>query len=587
MEWKRHAAQQGRTLENLLRLAVWPAVLAIAAVTTALILASDVTNSPGLTAALTLLVGLSWSAIGLVQQLRRPANRLGSLMLLFGFAWFLGRWIYVDPPLLYTIGLFLGAVFFAVLGHVLLAFPGGRLEGRLPRLLVAAGYIDTIVVVAVGNLFYDGAPGGTRNLALVDANAALSDALKNTARGVGIALFTVTLIILALRWRRATPRWRHAFGLAFWAGFAAVLASTISILSHAPYRSLGWVDAIAYGVVAAVPLALTIDLLRGTLGRGAVADLVVQLGDTRAPGHLRDALARALQDPTLSLAYWLPEQRRYVDVEGHPVELPGDESDTVTTIVEREGGPVAALVHDATLRDEPDLVQAVGAAAGLALENERLQADLRARLAELRASRARMVEATDAERRRLERNLHDGTQQRLVSISIALSLAEARLTTDTDRAREILEEARASLATALQELRELSQGIHPAVLTERGLEPALQELVYLAPVPIELDVVGDERLPEPVEAAAYYVVAEALANVAKYAAAHAVSVTVQRRNGVAVVEVADDGLGGAASARGSGLRGLSDRVEALGGTLVLESPPGVGTRVRAEIPCAS
>jgi signal transduction histidine kinase len=574
-------------LENLLRLAVWPAVLALAAGTAALILASDVTDTPGLTAALTLLVGLSWSAIGLVQRLRRPANRLGSLMLLFGFVWFVGRWIYVNPPLLYTIGLFFGAVFFAVLGHVLLAFPGGRLEGRVPRLLVAAGYFDTIVVVAVGNLFYGGAPGGTRNLALVDANAAVADALKNTARGIGIALFSVTLVILALRWRRATPRWRHAFGVVFWSGFAAVLAATISIVSRAPYRSPGWVDAIAYGIVAAVPLALTIDLLRGTLGRGAVADLVVQLGDTRAPGQLRDALARALHDPTLSLAYWLPEQRRYVDVEGRPVDLPGDDSDTATTIVEREGSPVAALVHDATLRDEPDLVQAVGAAAGLALENERLQADLRARLAELRASRARMVEATDAERRRLERNLHDGTQQRLVSIALALSLAEAKLATDSDRAREILAEARASLATALGELRELSQGIHPAVLTERGLEPALQELVYLAPVPIELDVVGDERLPEPVEAAAYYVVAEALANVAKYAAAQAVSVTVQRRNGLAVVEVADDGTGGADPAGGSGLRGLSDRVEALGGTLVLESPPGAGTRLRAEIPCAS
>ena len=198
-----------------------------------------------------------------------------------------------------------------------------------------------------------------------------------------------------------------------------------------------------------------------------------------------------------------------------------------------------------------------------------------------------LVEATDAERRRLERNLHDGTQQRLVSISMALALAESKLTSDPARARGILEEARSGLGTALQELRELSQGIHPAVLTERGLEPALQELVYLAPMAIELDVPGEERLPEPVEAAAYYVVAEALANVAKYAAATAVSVTVQRANGVAVVEVADDGLGGADPSGGSGLRGLSDRIEALGGTLVLESPPGLGTRLRAEIPCAS
>jgi signal transduction histidine kinase len=323
------------------------------------------------------------------------------------------------------------------------------------------------------------------------------------------------------------------------------------------------------------------------LGRGAVADLVVQLGDTRAPGQLRDALARALHDPTLSLAYWLPEQRRYVDVEGRPVELPADAGDVATTVVEREGSPVAALLHDATLRDEPDLVQAVGAAAALALENERLQADLRARLTELRASRARMVEATDAERRRLERNLHDGTQQRLVSISMALALAESKLAADPDRARGILEEARAGLAIALQELRELSQGIHPAVLTERGLEPALQELVYLAPLPIELTVISDERLPESVEAAAYYVVAEALANVGKYAAADVVSVTVQRRNGIAVVEVVDDGVGGADPAGGSGLRGLSDRIEALGGTLVLESPQGLGTLLRAEIPCGS
>src|SRR5262249_16648894 len=299
---ERHPEEAERTLENLVRLAVWPAVLALAAGTTALILRSDVTNSPGLTAGLTLLVGLSWSAIGLVQRLRRPANRLGSLMLLFGFVWFGGRGIYVNPPLLYTIGLFLGAGVFPVLGHVLLAFPSGRLEGRIPRLLVTAGYLDTLVIVGVGNLFYDGTPSDPRNLALVDANAALADALKNTSRGVGIALFSATLIILARRWLRATPRWRHAFGLVFWVGFAAVLSSTISILIRAPYRPLRWVDAISYGIVAAVPLALTIDLLRGTLGRGAVADLVVQLGDTRAPGHLRDALARALHDPTLSLA---------------------------------------------------------------------------------------------------------------------------------------------------------------------------------------------------------------------------------------------------------------------------------------------
>jgi signal transduction histidine kinase len=574
-------------LENVVRLALWPAALAAGGVTAALILSSDTAHSPALTAALTLLVGLSWCVTGLLEWGRRPANRIGMLMVFFGFAWFGGRLTSTDSPLLYTIGLFLAALFFAVLGHVLLAFPSGRLDGRLSRAIVVAGYLDTIVLIGIGILFHNGEPGDPRNLALVDANTTLTDAFKNSARFIGIALFVAVLAILAQRWRHASPRWRSTFAIVFWTGAAAAVASAVSILTRTPYKPLGAVDVVAYIVIGAVPLALSVDLLRGRLARGAIADLVVELGDTRATGKLRDALARALHDPSLSLAYWLPERHRYVDVEGRPVELPAGGGTRMATIVEREGRPVAALVHDCTLRDQPDLVEAVGAAAGLALENERLQADLRARLAELRASRARIVEATDAERRRLERNLHDGTQQRLVSISMALGLAESKLGSDQEAAREIIEEARESLGAALQELREFSQGIHPAVLTERGLGPALRELVYLAPMPIELAVPADERLPEPVEAAAYYVVAEALANVAKYASADAVYVTVERRNGAAFVEVADDGIGGADPAKGSGLRGLSDRVEALGGTLAVDSPPGAGTRLRAEIPCVS
>jgi signal transduction histidine kinase len=340
-------------------------------------------------------------------------------------------------------------------------------------------------------------------------------------------------------------------------------------------------------ILAAVPLASELGLLRSRLARGAVAELVVALGQTRAPGQLRDALARALHDPSLTLAYWLPEQRRYVDRHGQPAELASDDSGLVTTIVERDGRRIAALVHDSSLRDDPDLVEAVCAAAGLALENERLQAELRAHLDELRASRVRIVEAADAERRRLERDLHDGTQQRLVSVSMALGLAESKLASDPTAARKILDETRNTLATALEELRELSQGIHPGILTERGLGPALQDLAYAAPVPIELSVPLERRLPPPVEAAAYYVVAEALTNVAKYASASAVSVSVTQRNGRALVEVRDDGVGGADRARGSGLRGLTDRVEALGGRLSVESPPGRGTYLKAEIPCGS
>jgi signal transduction histidine kinase len=572
-------------LENVVRLGLWPAALAAGGVTAGLILTSDLAHSRDRIAALALVVGLSWCVTGLLEWSRRPANRIGPLMVFFGFAWFAARLTYSDVPLLHTIGIFLGVLFFAVLGHVLLAFPGGRLRGRLSRSLVAASYADTIVLIAIAHLFDKGDTGDPRNLALVDANNTVAAALTDTARGIGIALFLAGLALLADRWRRATPRWRRVFVIVFWTGAAAAVASAVSI-EEGPFKAVGPVVAVSSLVIAAVPLALTVDLLRGRLARGAVAELVVQLRETRGPGRLRDALARALQDPSLSLAYWLPERSRYVDVEGRPVELPGDGDLRVATIIEREGRPVAALVHDATLHDEPDLVDAVGAAAGLALENERLQADLRARLEDLRASRARIVDAADAERRRLERNLHDGTQQRLVSVSMALGLAESKLGADPE-ARRIIEEARQALGAALDELRELSQGIHPAILTERGLGPALQELVFLAPISIELAVPPDERLPEPVEAAAYYIVAEALANAAKYASADTVSVTVERRNGLARIEITDNGVGGANPAKGSGLRGLSDRVEALGGTLALESTPGSGTRLRAEIPCES
>jgi signal transduction histidine kinase len=194
------------------------------------------------------------------------------------------------------------------------------------------------------------------------------------------------------------------------------------------------------------------------------------------------------------------------------------------------------------------------------------------------------VSAGDEERRRLERNLHDGAQQRLVSVSVALRLAQSKLAADPSAADELLDGANMELAVALEELRELARGIHPAVLTERGLGPALASLADRTPLPVALEHLGDERLPRPVEAAAYFVVSEALANIAKYARASRVTVRVAQDNGRAIVEVADDGVGGADPERGSGLRGLVDRVEALDGHLSIESPGGEGTTIRADIP---
>jgi signal transduction histidine kinase len=254
------------------------------------------------------------------------------------------------------------------------------------------------------------------------------------------------------------------------------------------------------------------------------------------------------------------------------------------TVVERDGRRVAAVVHDAALTDDPGLLDAALAAAGLALENERLQAELRARLEDLRASRARIVAAADVERRRLERNLHDGAQQRLVSVSIALGLARSTLAAKPADAAEIVTTAQRELGDALAELREIARGIHPAVLTAQGLAPALEALAGRVPVPVELEV-EPVRLPDAVEAAAYYVVTESVTNVVKYASASRAVVTVARREGEVVVTVADDGRGGADPGAGSGLRGLADRVEALDGRLLVVSPPGEGTTVTAVLPC--
>jgi signal transduction histidine kinase len=333
-----------------------------------------------------------------------------------------------------------------------------------------------------------------------------------------------------------------------------------------------------------VPVALAFGLIWGGGGRGAIAALVVALERT-PPGAVRGALARTLGDPSLELALWLPERGTYVDGDGRPVMLPAPGSDRAVTVLGPAEAPVAALVHDPVLLERRAVLAAAGAAVRLALENERLQAELRVQLAELHASRARIVTAGDEERRRLERDLHDGAQQRLLGLGLALQLVRARLGEEANGAAELLAEADGELRAALDELRELARGIHPAVLTEQGLGAALKTLAERSPVPVTLAEVPEQRLPGPAEAAAYFLVSEALANVAKYAGASRVRVSVVHLGERVLVDVDDDGVGGADPSRGSGLRGLVDRVHALDGELELESLPGCGTHVHAEIPC--
>jgi signal transduction histidine kinase len=331
--------------------------------------------------------------------------------------------------------------------------------------------------------------------------------------------------------------------------------------------------------VAVVTVAVT-DLLTG--GLRALARLL--LATRVAPGDpVRQTLAESLGDRTLSIAYWLADRSAYVDEHGHPVSLPEPGSDRAWTAVDLGGRRVAAIIHDANLDASPELVAAAAAGASMAIDNDRLKADLRARVEELRASRARIVAAGDAARRRLERDLHDGAQQQLVALAIDLRILRARLG-DAPETIELIDGIDAKLADALAELRELARGIHPAILSDRGLEPALDALAARVPLPVGCRVDLPARPAAPVEAAAYFVVAEALTNVLKYAQAGRATVRAAQEDADIVVEVADDGVGGADPGRGSGLRGLDDRVGALDGTLTIESPPGGGTLVRARIP---
>jgi signal transduction histidine kinase len=319
----------------------------------------------------------------------------------------------------------------------------------------------------------------------------------------------------------------------------------------------------------------------GSMQRG-VARLF--LGSPHAAGGaVREVLAESLGDRTVDIAYWLGDRELFVDEHGHPVTLPEPGSGRSWTAVETDGRRVAAIIHDAELDAGPDLVQAAASAAVLAIENEYLKADLRARVEELRASRARLVRAGDAARKRLERDLHDGAQQHLVALSLDLQLLRRRMDEDP-ASKDLVQGAIDKLTTALAELRELARGIHPAILTDRGLEAALLALAERTPIPVVSTIKIDRRISPTVEAACYFVVSEALTNIVKYAQAQDVTVRVALDGDALDVEIADDGVGGAVIGGGSGLRGLQDRLGALDGTLAISSLPGQGTRVSARIP---
>ena len=824
-------------------------------------------------AALTVVVCLSFVGAALV-ALGRPAYaRFGVLLAAVGFSALLGALHDANGAVAYTVGVLTANLVFAVLVHALLAYPGGRLVSRPVRLLVFVGYIDVLVLQAIAILFdpltrwHSDHP---RNLALIDSQAALSTGLEELEAVIAAGVAITAVVMLRRRLQVATPAAREQFALVFVGGKVALLLFAVG-LALAPISSGAAVIGIGFGLLAALalPAGFLAMLLQGRLSRADVGPLLLELRDRGRPPGLRDALRRALHDPSLEVARLRPEDGAYVDRSGKAIALPARSDVQVTTPIHYQGEPVGALVHDRSLQMRPELLDAVNAAAGFALANERalgtvqrieernralvdalpdlmirvsrdgtyldvrvedpaelllpaeeligrkvedvLEPDLAARVltcieraldtgsmssieyeieiggiprwkesrmvpsgvdevvtivrdftekrraeaeqqrlaeeqaalrrvatlvaggaapeqvfqtvteevcgllglhtavlhrfenaltstivgkfgeptgtfdlgnliqleegsalrvlrtgaparsdynklpgpgtAELRAlgfrssvgvpisvagvtwgalvaafregetlpvetehrlegfaelaalavasaqardelalSRLRIVEASDAERRRIERNLHDGAQQRLLALSVGLRLVQRKVHEAPREADQLLEVAVEELNEALTELRELAQGIHPAVLTDRGLQPALEVLAARTPLPVALDVRLSERLPEPVEAAAYYVVSEALANVAKHARAHSARVRAVHAGERLVIDVQDDGIGAAdtdATNGGSGLCGLRDRLETLDGSIRIESSPGRGTRVRADLPVRS
>ena len=678
-----------------------PAALAASGAAAALLLTSDHDEHPVRTAALVLFVSLPFVVAGLLGWTLRPGNRTGKLMVAVGFAGLVNGLIGANHSVPHTLGQLLGSIFLAVFVHLLLAYPSGELISRYARVLVAAGYATALLAPLFELMFpahYTCKPHACPDDLLVvsrDHGANIAQTAVFTA--VVVFLFAAAFALLIGRWRRATPAMRRVLRNVYLAGGLSMILLGIGFLVS-PFSGVGDMLLTLALIVTftSVPFLFLAGLLGTTLARGAVFDATFRPIPERAtPGEVQEGLRDAMHDPTVEVAYWYDEGGHYVDVEGNRFELPEDTRRRVVTRLEYADTPVAALVHDAALLEQPELLDTIASAARVALERDKLLVEVRARAEryrgllqampdlmfrisrdgtylaynapnerdllvkqvvglkvwdrlphdlaarvlnagraaldqrgeptvieytlafdgierhyegrfaasgddeflmivreiterkrqqdELEASRARIVAAADDARRKFERNLHDGAQQRLVSLSLALRLAENRLRSDPAGAEQVLEGAREELAQALEELRELARGIHPAVLTDRGLEAALEALAARSPLPVEIQ--GPEAdLPAPVETAAYYVVSEALANVTKYAHASSVKVTVERNNGTVLVEVEDDGVGGADPGGGSGLRGLDDRVASLGGTLAVDSPPGEGTRVRAEIP---
>ena len=523
-------------------------------------------------------------AAGLAAWLRRPYNRIGPLMIAAGFV-LLAAGLPAEEPAIEAIALVVATVPYALVVHLLHAFPSGRLRGRLSTRTVAAGYAVCLVLQAPQYLF-----GPETALQLAD-RPGLAEAALRLQWTAGSVVMAVTAVILARRVAAADRSVRRALGGLYLYGILAVLLVPVSSQVARVWADEPgvWLGAAQLAVVAGVAVAVLAAMLRGGFARSArIEELGVLLADDTSARDLRDALADALGDPTVELLFWAPERGVHLDAAGRPVALPDGRPERAVVDVVHRDRKVGAIVHDRALAGDEGLVRAAARVVALAVDNERLTADLRASREALRASRARLVAAADDERRRIARDLHDGLQARLLLLAVhANGMRTDRGAPTPTRAEAMRLEQ--GLEEAIAELRELVQGVVPAALTERGLAAAVEDLLDRVPIPSRLDAAGVARagLPGAAESTAYFVVSEAVANAVKHAGARELTVGLEHADGWLRVEVRDDGAGGARLGDGAGLRSMVDRVEALGGEVAIGSGPAGGTRIAARIPAVA
>jgi signal transduction histidine kinase len=563
--------------------AIGVAAVAACVVTAGLASVNEELYQPALRVLLVWWITLPYIFAGIVAWRRRPDSLFGPLMILAGFATQLSILQWTTQPLLNTVGQLCDLLVAAVWLHLFLAYPSGRLAGRAERVVVIIGYLAAVGLQVVILML-----GGFNDLHLLTVvqRPTAAEAVQNVQLLTLSALALIGVGLLWWRWR-SLPRWQRRRPAQIVINcFSLSLVMLAALMIAGAFQAPGFeiLRLATFTVAGLAPLAFLAGLLDARLAKAGVGELLVQLRTDPAP-DLRELLAQALRDPTLSLIYWLPQYGSWADQDGNATTIPEQDSGRSVTFVKQNGEQIAALVYDAALGEEPELVEAVSAAAGIALENGRLEAELRAQLRELQGSRSRVVEAQQNERRRLERNLHDGAQQRLVALALELGLLAERADNDPGT-QDRLKHARSEVAESLDELRDIARGLHPAVVSGHGLAIALESLAAATPFEVQLKTDGLPRLPAQLEVAAYYVVSESLTNAAKHAQADRVTVEVGITDYTLIVEIVDNGIGGADSERGTGLRGLADRIEALNGRLRVWSPVGKGTRVRAEIPCA-